>query len=249
MENTEIVLDVLERHGMKATFFICGNNNPIGQIDDPSTPWTPILRRMYAEGHQLASHTWTHYDLSDISPQVRWQQVIYNEMAFRNIFGWFPTYIRPPYASCTEASGCLADLGRWGYHVVNYDIDTRDFLNDSPEKIQTSKDIFDTAVSHDAASHSYLPIAHDVKTMTATVLTEHMIQILLQRGYKAVTVGECLGDPPENWYRDASSTVNITVPIDKSTLRVSDDGICAGYTKKTCDGSTHGNCCSKFGFW
>jgi hypothetical protein len=46
-------------------------------------------------------------------------QMIKNEMAFRNILGFFPTYMRPPYVSCTRASGCVDDLNSLGYHIVN----------------------------------------------------------------------------------------------------------------------------------
>lgn len=34
-------------------------------------------------------------------------------------------------------------------------------------------------------------------------LTEYMLSTLTQLGYKAVTVGDCLGDPAANWYRAA----------------------------------------------
>jgi peptidoglycan/xylan/chitin deacetylase (PgdA/CDA1 family) len=206
---TDRVLDILASHGAKATFFICGNNNPVGAIDDPTTPWAPVLRRMHADGHQLASHTWTHANLSEATARVRRQQVVYNEMALRNLFGAFPTYIRPPYASCTAESGCVQDLSRWGYHVINYDLDTRDFLNDSPEGIRTSMDLFDRSLAAaDPRGSSFIVLSHDVKKHTAEELTEHMLRTLKSRGYRAVTVGECLGDPRENWYRAAPRDVN-----------------------------------------
>src|SRR5690606_3825763 len=36
-------------------------------------------------------------------------------------------------------------------------------------------------------------------------LTQFMIDGALSAGYKMVTVGECLGDAPGNWYRDAKT--------------------------------------------
>jgi len=203
-EDTEIILDVLERYNVKAAFFICGNNNPRGAIDDPSTPWVSTLHRMHMAGHQLASHTWTHANLSEASPVVRQQQIIYNEMVFRNLFGFFPTYIRPPYASCSAE--CQADMDRLGYHVINFDLDTRDFINDAAALIGTSKNIFSQALSSDPAAHSYNVLAHDIHHYTAIELTEYMVMTLKERGYRAVTVGECLGDAAEHWYRDAGYT-------------------------------------------
>jgi peptidoglycan/xylan/chitin deacetylase (PgdA/CDA1 family) len=70
-----------------------------------------------------------------------------NEAALRNIFGAIPTYMRPPYSSCTINSGCLDDMGELGYHVTYYNVDTDDYNNDHPKYIQRSKDIFDRALA------------------------------------------------------------------------------------------------------
>jgi peptidoglycan/xylan/chitin deacetylase (PgdA/CDA1 family) len=121
---TDGVLDLFKSYNMKATFFITGNNNAKGAIDDASTPWPAVIQRMVAEGHQVASHTWSHQDLSAITKQQRQDQMVHNEMAIRNIIQKFPTYMRPPYSSCTAASGCEADLANLGYHVVYFDLDT-----------------------------------------------------------------------------------------------------------------------------
>lgn len=69
-------------------------------------------------------------------------------------------------------------------------------------------------------------------------LTEYMLSTLTQLGYKAVTVGECLGDPAENWYRKAggASTGGSTggakptsaAPTPTGTGKVSTDATCGG---------------------
>jgi peptidoglycan/xylan/chitin deacetylase (PgdA/CDA1 family) len=103
---------------------VTGNNNGKGAIDDESKQWPSMLRRMLAEGHQIASHTWSHQDLSAITKDQRYEQMIRNEMAISNVVGKFPTYMRPPYSSCTAASGCEQDLADLGYHVSYFDLDT-----------------------------------------------------------------------------------------------------------------------------
>ncbi len=146
---------------MKATFFICGANNGKGQIDEVEQ-WGDLLRRMYAAGHQLGSHTWTHYDLSLLDPALREEQIIFNEMAFRNLFGWVPKYMRPPYKSCTRASGCMTTMHHWGYHIINFDVDTLDFNND----MEASKHIFEEALA--SSSRPHIVIAHDVNARLPT---------------------------------------------------------------------------------
>lgn len=166
-------------------------------------------RQMYDSGHQVASHTWSHPDLCNLTSDQRKNEMYKNEMALRNILGVFPTYMRPPYSSCTAECGCEADLEDLGYHITYFDLDTQDYLNDSPTLIQNSQDIFDAALAGKSSdTDDFLVISHDIHNQTSKVLVEYMLQGLLAGGYNPVTVGECLGDPSDNWYRsDPSSTL------------------------------------------
>jgi peptidoglycan/xylan/chitin deacetylase (PgdA/CDA1 family) len=109
------MLDVLANYSAKATFFITGINNAKGAIDTTAA-WVTVIQKMYAAGHQLASHTWSHPDLSTLSEYRRRDEMYKLEMAMRNIVGFFPTYMRPPYSSCN--SDCLATMDALGYHVT-----------------------------------------------------------------------------------------------------------------------------------
>ncbi|KAH1549574.1 hypothetical protein KXV31_009795 [Aspergillus fumigatus] len=206
---TADLLDLLDRYDAKATFFISGINNSKGPIDHPDLPWASLIQRMQRTKHQIASHTWSHQDLSKVTPEQRRQQILKNEAAFRNVLGKIPTYMRPPYSSCLPETGCLDDMGTMGYHIILYDIDTKDYSHDSPSAIQVSKDTFDAALSPWKASEkSWLVIAHDVHEQTVHNLTEHMLRRMAEYGYKAVTVGECLEDPQEFWYREAGEPLS-----------------------------------------
>ena len=95
-------------------------------------------RRIYSSGHQVASHTWSHPDLCNITSAQRKNEMYKNEMALRNILGVIPTYMRPPYSSCTAGKsshiqqltssisdhrlecGCEADLLELGYHITYF---------------------------------------------------------------------------------------------------------------------------------
>ncbi len=180
---------------------------------------------MYSEGQQVASHTWSHADLCNITSEQRRNEMYKNEMALRNILGVIPTYMRPPYSDCTAGRfprflprismhadndtecGCEADLQELGYHITYFALDTQDYLNDSPTLIQNSKNIFDAALNGTSSSTSdFLVISHDIHNQTSQVLVEYMLQGLKAKGYNPVTVGECLGDPQENWYRTDTTT-------------------------------------------
>jgi peptidoglycan/xylan/chitin deacetylase (PgdA/CDA1 family) len=266
---TTDILNLLKQYKAKATFFITGNNLGKGQIDDPNFPWVSIIKRMFADGHQIASHTWSHQDLSALTTTQRQHQIYANEMALRNILGFFPTYMRPPYSSCTGA--CPTDMAKMGYHVTYFDLDTEDYLNDSPAMIQKPKNNFLGNISSQVASNSdWLVIGHDIHEQTAHNLTAFMLQNLQQQGFKAVTVGECLGDPQANWYRSSAGSVVTSAPSSpvsaptkpavsspasapstpaSSPGKVSIDASCGGTSRYTCLGSAFGNCCSKNGYW
>jgi peptidoglycan/xylan/chitin deacetylase (PgdA/CDA1 family) len=116
---TTELLDLLKSNNVRATFFVVGNNGGKGHINDPSTGYIPIIQRMIADGHQVASHTWSHQDLTAITPDQRRAQIVNNEIALNSILGVIPTYFRPPLTRCDAT--CYGDLKSFGYHVVSLD--------------------------------------------------------------------------------------------------------------------------------
>ncbi|KAG0636958.1 hypothetical protein HOY80DRAFT_1010988 [Tuber brumale] len=197
---TNEVLDLFKQFDAKATFFVTGNNLGKGAINNE--PWAGMIRRMESEGHQIASHTWTHQDLSAISEAARRDEMLNNEAAIRSVIGKYPTYMRPPYSSCTVASGCVNTMNDLGYHIIYFDVDTDDYNNDTPATIQNAKNNFSRAFGgRSAAQDDFLAIAHDIHEQTARSLTRFMLETIKNNGYRAVTVGECFGDAKDNWYR------------------------------------------------
>ncbi|KAJ4366103.1 hypothetical protein N0V83_007738 [Neocucurbitaria cava] len=250
---TNQVLDQFAEYGFKATFFITGINNGKGAIDTTSS-WADVIRRMVAEGHQVASHTWSHQDLSVITDAQRYDQMVKNEMAIRNIIGKYPTYMRPPYSSCNDA--CQTVLKNLGYVVSYFDLDTDDYNQLS--NIQVAKDNFKRILDETpggATSGDRLSIAHDIHEATALDLTPYMLQYLRDQGYRGVTMGECMGEPEANWYRTSSGEGGSTpIPTSSGTTpnptgSVSTDGTCGTQGGATCAGSTFGSCCSLYGWW
>ncbi|KAK8108643.1 polysaccharide deacetylase [Apiospora sp. TS-2023a] len=271
---TDALLDKLAAADAKATFFITGYNLHKGAINDPQYPWRGVIERMAAEGHQIASHTWSHQNFSQMSTTQAQNQMIWNEIALNDILGYIPTYMRPPFSICER--NCQNLLSTLGYHAIYFDLDTEGYLHDDPSQIQTSKDIWDDAVvGSNPCQDSYLQIEHDIHYQTVYNLTDYILDSLFRSGYRSVTVGQCLGDPAENWYRAGTgavpaydfttreptgtwgclkptstttrrTTTTTTRPTATPTLKVSPDGACG--TGVTCQGSQFGNCCSQNGW-
>lgn len=65
--------------------------------------------------------------------------------------------------------------------------------------MEASKNNFKQGI--DSRTDHRLAIAHDIHQLTAESLTGYMLDYLYGQGLRAVTMGECMQDPKENWYR------------------------------------------------
>ncbi|KAK4218917.1 carbohydrate esterase, partial [Rhypophila decipiens] len=202
------LLDLLKWEGAKGTFFVNGQNRERQPFDTRDGTWSDFLKRIVRDGHQLASHTWSHAasleDLAENSPASLDEEVMWTESMFDYMLGGvFPTYMRPPYGAC-KSDKCLKRIAELGYTVAGWNLDTRDFANQN--QIGRSKDIFSSVLFNDNDNQrKTIALAHDVWPKTLD-LARHMISESKRRGVRFVTVAECLGDwDPTNWYRDSKT--------------------------------------------
>ncbi|KAJ5155244.1 hypothetical protein N7492_008047 [Penicillium capsulatum] len=186
---TAKMLDTLTEHGVRATFFLNGVNK--GSID----AFPDLVQRALAEGHQLGSHTWNHPFLHTLDYPAIVTQMTQLEDAFSRIVGFFPTYMRTPYLMFNDV--VLTAMNDLGYHVIGASIDTKDFENDHPERSWVSFEKFRGELD----TGGTIVLAHDTHETTVEVLVDNMLDEIEMRGLSMVTIGECLGDPPELWYR------------------------------------------------
>lgn len=229
---TPDVLDMFNDAGAKATFFLNGHN--WGYMTDHKA----TVVRMIAEGHQVGHHTWSHPDLATLTTEETTTQMTLLEDALIGVIGKFPTYMRPPFFSYTDST--LQTLGQLGYHVIHANIDTLDWNFQGQCEIQTSIRLFDEGLD-DGGS---IVLAHDVHSYTAYELVPAMLQMVSDRGLRAVTVGECLGDPETNWYRTRRDG---STPPPPPTGGASPDGTCGGPNEYTCIVEGY-PCCSQYGY-
>ncbi|KKY33997.1 putative chitin deacetylase [Diaporthe ampelina] len=194
---TEDLLDILRDYDAEATFFVCGGNmGGDGQITDYGHPH--LLRRMADEGHQVGTHTWAHADLTTVDEHGIIDQLLLNEQAIVQALDRIPTYFRPPYFSTND--DVLDAVGQLGYHVVNAGVDTNDWKGD----YDAARQAFSQAVQQGPwdGSGGKIVLAHDIHDRTVHELAAYMIEQARDAGFRLVTLGECMGDPEQNWYRN-----------------------------------------------
>ena len=90
---TPKILDILKREHATATFFLIGN-----QADR----FASITSRLYNEGHEIGNHTFTHPDISDLSPRFVRLELNLTERLFASRLGIRTILFRPPYSVDAE---------------------------------------------------------------------------------------------------------------------------------------------------
>ncbi|KAL2833164.1 hypothetical protein BJY01DRAFT_239556 [Aspergillus pseudoustus] len=187
-EYTEHFLDVLRDYGARATFFVLG---------EAAQQHPEILRRMQDEHHQIGSHTYDHPSLPTLGHDAIVAEMTRLEDVLIPIIEEVPTYMRPPFFDVSDE--VLATMSELGYRVVTGSIDTKDYEHDSKDGINIS---FDKFVSELDAGGSIV-LSHDIHYWTGETLLERMLIEISERGLTATTVGDCLGEPLDAWYRPA----------------------------------------------
>lgn len=120
-ENTTKMLDILNKHQVKAVFFCIG-------IDIEAQP--EIMLRMTNEGHIVGNHTYTHPNIEEAlsidtvyEKEIIPTQVLIDKYYSLNNNG--VKYFRPPYGSLSDTH--IRYVESKGYKVCFWDIDASDW--------------------------------------------------------------------------------------------------------------------------
>ncbi len=165
---TPQVLDTLYRYNIKATFFVVGSS----VRENPE-----LVRRIVAEGHTLGNHTYTHTNMSELSPQQMRQELQRTKEAVDEALGYhYPMdLMRPPYGDpyFDRSSMLPAFKGvvrEERLFVILWTLDTQDYLADgSPAMVVRNVISADRRVRPRA---DRVVLLHDNHRQTARALPE-----------------------------------------------------------------------------
>ncbi|KAF9098224.1 hypothetical protein BGX27_000836 [Mortierella sp. AM989] len=189
---THELLDYLAIRNVKVTFFVNGLNYV--SITEPII--TEVIQRAHREGHQIASHTWAHADISAPGVDVASQMKLLDD-ALLQIIGVRPVYMRPPYGNTSPES--LAWLGGNGYKVVNWNVDSNDWrhLDDFKGNFESYRVVLQDPA---AVGKGFISLQHDAEQKTAESFSKIAIEYVLSKGFNVMPVASCLEDTT-GWYR------------------------------------------------
>ena len=117
---TASILDTLQKHNVKAAFFLVGNY--LQKNGD-------LVRRMVEEGHIVGNHTMTHPDMSAITDKAAFEKELAGpEALFQELTGKeMPRFYRPPRGVYSEENLKMAQ--ELGYHTVFWSLAYKDWEN------------------------------------------------------------------------------------------------------------------------
>jgi peptidoglycan-N-acetylglucosamine deacetylase len=170
---TPELLDLLAARHIKATFFVLGEN--VAEHPD-------IIARAAREGHEIASHSWSHPNFAKMSQEGIRSQLQRTDDAIANATGKRPTLFRPPYGSITPHEKEWIH-GQFGYDIILWDVDPFDWKRPGPAVVR-SRILKETRPGSIVLSHDIHP--GTIEAMPST------LDELQAKGFKFVTVSELI---------------------------------------------------------
>ena len=171
------ILDILDKYGIKATFFAVGIN-----VDNYGESLKEVARR----GHEIGNHTNTHPKVSKLDYNALKDEFLSCQSKIKQNCNYSTNIMRPPEGMLDSG---VKDIAReLGYKVILWDIDTRDWAKTPPKKI--AEHVVSKVSSGDIIlMHDYI----GKNSPTAEAL-ERFIPKLLDMGYKFVVVSELISE-------------------------------------------------------
>jgi len=169
---TDSFLDVLEKHGAVATFYVIGR-----QVNS----YSETIQRSFDMGNEIANHTWSHVSLERASAGTIRKQINDTNNAIEAVTGVAPASIRPPFGAInTHARNVIKEFDM---PVIMWAIDPSDYLPRSPYNIY--RYIMDRVTDRD------IILLHDIHERSLEA-TKTLIPSLISKGYQFVTVSELM---------------------------------------------------------
>ncbi len=173
---TPLLLETLHEEGVKATFFVLGNQ---------AEKAPQILSWMNKAGHEIGNHGYAHPDIKKLKRAEIYQQIKRAEKVIVSATGVRPICYRPPGGVVTPS--VLKATYEAGYELVHWSVDSKDWKKNRTAEVITGsiKDKVgagDIVLFHDGGVNQ----AESVKALVT------LLHDLKKEGYRFVTVSELL---------------------------------------------------------
>ena len=182
---TPKILDLLRAQKVHATFFVVGT---------AVAAHPELARRIVAEGHQIAVHSFTHANLSTTAGWRRSLELRQSQLILAGATGVSTTLLRPPYSSEPRALtdrdwAALQQIRQAGYLAVLTSQDSEDWRRPGTDQV--------IANSMPRSTAGQVLLMHDAggdRSETVEALSK-LLPRLKARGFRFATVSDAVGLP------------------------------------------------------
>ncbi|HEY4344363.1 MAG TPA: polysaccharide deacetylase family protein [Parvibaculum sp.] len=177
-ETTPRILDILDKHCIKATFFMVG-------IYAQARP--DLVREVAARGHVIGTHTWDHRNLRHMSLANAKREITRGFLAAENALASAPPESQARLApffrfpGLNDKKALIAWLGAHNIATVSCEFGADDWLHIS------SAEVYRRGLRNIDQVGRGILILHDTRPHTADMLSK-LIVTLEKRGYRFVQI-------------------------------------------------------------
>jgi peptidoglycan/xylan/chitin deacetylase (PgdA/CDA1 family) len=180
---TDAVLDLLERHRARATFFVVGRKVAARR---------GVLRQACDAGHAIGNHTFSHRRLPSLGLRAVWREIRDGRRTIEDAIGARVSLFRPPFGEQTRQSVLLARL--LGHDVICWSSSGDDWARATAplicDRIRASMRPGAIVLLHDDVEEGDEAAPRD--PMTTVRALELLLEHLGDAGIRAVTVPDLL---------------------------------------------------------
>lgn len=164
---TDQLLAKLEECDARATFFVVGDN--VWRRPD-------TMKKMAAIGCEVGNHTYTHPNLTKLTPEQIQSEINKTNQAVKAVLGYETESVRPTYGAVNDVV-----IQNIPYPLVHWNVDTTDWQQKDAAAVINH--VLQTAQDGD------IVLLHDIHATTVEAMMT-LIPELKEQGYQLVTVSE-----------------------------------------------------------
>jgi peptidoglycan/xylan/chitin deacetylase (PgdA/CDA1 family) len=182
--HTQALLELLERHDVKATFFLKGRN---------IEAFPELVRSVAQAGHEIGNHSYHHRPMISLSEAAMREELVRTNILIDDLLGYQPVLFRPPYGA--QGPGlklALEDLDMVSIimsdHGADWEVTESGLI---AEAVLETVEPGSIILLHDGHGDVADPLTQDSRSATVAA-TGIIIKSLKERGYRFATVGELM---------------------------------------------------------
>ena len=187
---TARILDILKKEKAPATFFLIGSNAEANH---------GLVRRIFAEGHEIGNHTYRHENLNDMMFWAAELELIRTRRTIEGLTGHSTILFRPPYNPFQEpeTKDQLAPFilaRKHNYLTVNESIDPRDWDLATGVTTESIIKAIELGLEKDFGHIILLHDAGGNREATVAALPQ-VLHHFREKGYTFTTIADLIGKP------------------------------------------------------